>query len=53
MGRGVERTHCNVAGGSREVADCGTNGTGSATASRPRGSTLAHRKTGRNDGGAK
>ena len=38
MGSQADRTGGNAAG-SRDVADCGTNGAGSATASRPHGPT--------------
>ena len=37
----VERTHVAVAG--PRLAECGTNGAGSLTTSRPCGPTLAHR----------
>ena len=41
MGTRVERTHVAVAG--LRLAECGTNGTGSLTTSRPCSPTLAHR----------
>ena len=40
-GTGAERTHMDVAG--PRLAECGTNGTGRLTTSRPCGPTLAHR----------
>ena len=41
MGTGVERTHMAVAG--LRLAECGMNGAGSLTTSRPRGPTFVHR----------
>ena len=41
MGTGVEKTHVAVAG--LRLAECGTNGAGSLTTSRPCGPTFAHR----------
>ena len=41
MGTGVERTRVAVAG--PRLVECGTNGAGSLTTSRPCGPTLAHR----------
>ena len=38
---GTERTHVAMAG--LRLAECGTNGAGSLTMSRPCGPTLAHR----------
>ena len=43
MGTGVERTRVAVAG--PRLAECGTNGAGSLTTSRPCGRTFAHRET--------
>ena len=43
-GTRVERTRVAVVG--LRLAECGTNGAGSPTTSRPRGPTFAHRKTG-------
>ena len=40
-GTGVERTHMAVAG--LRLAECGTNGAGSLTTSRPCSPTFAHR----------
>ena len=39
MGTGAERTHVAVVG--PRLAECGTNGAGSLTTSRPRGPTFA------------
>ena len=41
MGTGAERTHVAVAG--PRLMECGTNGAGSLTTSRPCGPTVAHR----------
>ena len=41
MGTGAERTHVAVVG--PRLAECGRNGAGSLTASRPCGPTFAHR----------
>ena len=41
MGTGVERTHVAVVG--PRLAECGTNGAGSPTTSRPRSPTFVHR----------
>ena len=41
MGTGVERTHVAVAG--LRLAECGTNGAGSPSTSRPCNPTFVHR----------
>ena len=41
MGTGVERTHVALVG--LRLAECGMNGAGSLTTSRPCGPTLVHR----------
>ena len=47
MGSGAERTHSKAAaGGPSKVEDCGTNGAGSAAASRPRSPTFRTDKPG-------
>ena len=43
MGTRVERTRVTVAG--PRLEECGTNGAGSLTTSRPCGPTFAHRQT--------
>ena len=43
MGTWAERTRVAVAG--PRLAECGTNGAGSPTTSRPCGPTFAHRET--------
>ena len=43
MGTGVERTRVAVVG--PRLAECGTNGAGSLTTSRPCGPTFVHRET--------
>ena len=43
MGTGAERTRVAVAG--LRLAECGTNGAGSLSTSRPCGPTFAHRET--------